>query len=132
MVPSAVESTVHGGRRKKNGWGRLAIWAVAAMVIALMVGELFVRTTEGLPGYRAAFGTPEGVTEADVIAGAGQPSRLIQPATGHCAERGGVRELVYELSSRGFGGWGQKIVDAQIVVCIAGDGRVVETLHVEF
>jgi hypothetical protein len=84
------------------------------------------------PGYQAAFGTPEGVSEASVLASAGQPNRLIRPATASCAEGRGVRELVYELTSRGFGGWDRRVIDAQVVVCIAGDSRVLETLHIEF
>jgi len=111
---------------------RRALFAVAAIVAVMVVGEEFFRTTEDHPGYRAAFGAPKGMAEATVLERAGQPSRLIQPATGDCGEHGGQRELVYESASRGFGGWGRRAVDAQIVVCVDGDGRVLETSYINF
>jgi hypothetical protein len=111
---------------------RLAALVAVAALIAVVVGEQFVRATEDHPGYGAASDTAEGVAEASVLERAGLPSRLIQPATGDCAEHGGKRQLVYERASRGFGGWGRRTVDAQIVVCVAGDGHVLETSFISF
>jgi hypothetical protein len=126
------DSTSTTRRRRWTVWARRALLAAATIVVVVVVGEEFARTTEDHPGYGAASDTAEGVAEATVLERAGHPSRLIQPATGDCAEHGGKRQLVYERASRGFGGWGRRAVDAQIVVCVAGDGRVVETSYINF
>ena len=130
MAVTVADST-EARRRRRRGVG-LAVWIAVAVSAGLVAGDLLARTDEGLAGYLAALGTMEGVSEASVLEKAGVPSRLVQPPTGRCAERGGARELVYELTSRGFGGWGRIVLEAQVVLCVSADGRVLETMHIEF
>ncbi|MCC7126082.1 MAG: hypothetical protein IT178_14625 [Acidobacteria bacterium] len=110
---------------------RLALSAAGALALAVF-GAFFLRVADEHQGYDAVFAVSEGTPEVEVIRSAGRPNRLSLVPVESCADRGGVRELIYELASRGFAGFGYRSVDAQVVVCVGSDGRVLETLHIEF
>ena len=70
-----------------------------------------------------AFGTPEGVVEEPSLnarvsrIGSSNPRQETVPSVAASGNRW------YERASRGFGGWGRRAVDEQVVVCVASDGR---------
>ena len=109
---------------------QLALFLVAA-AITLLVSEVFFRVDEQ-SGYSTVFGAGTGQAESSMISAAGPPNRTLSPATGNCARQGGIRELIYEKASRGIFGLSRRIVEAQVVVCIGQDGRLLDVLHVNF
>ena len=106
----------------------MPLWLIVASLVTVAG---CARVEEGQAGYRAAFGTPAGVPEKNLVEKAGVPSRVIQPATAGCIESGGQRELVYELSSRWVWGGGRNL-ESQVVVCIGAEDKVIHARHVEF
>lgn len=107
------------------------ILILAAVVVAVVVSEIFFRVDEQ-SGYSTVFGAETAQAESSIIGAAGPPNRTLSPATGDCARQGGIRELVYEQASRGIFGLGRRIVEAQVVLCVGQDGRVLDVLHVNF
>lgn len=109
---------------------QLILFLVAAAV-ALIVSEVFFRADEQ-SGYSTVFGAGTGQAESSILSAAGPPNRMLSPATGECARQGGIRELIYEQASRGIFGLSRRIVEAQVVICVGQDGRVLDVLHVNF
>jgi hypothetical protein len=109
---------------------QLTLFVVAA-AITLLVSEIFFRVDEP-SGYSTVFGAERAQAESSILSSAGPPNRTLSPATGDCARQGGIRELVYEQASRGIFGLSRRIVDAQVVLCVGQDGRVLDVLHVNF
>ena len=111
--------------------GRRILLFLVAAAIALVVSEIFFRADEQ-SGYSTVFGTGTAQAESSIVGVAGPPNRTLSPATGECARQGGIRELVYEQASRGIFGLSRRIVEAQVVICVGQDGRVLDVLHVNF
>jgi hypothetical protein len=107
------------------------ILILVAAAIALVASEIFFRVDEQ-SGYSAVFGTGAGQAESSIVSAAGPANRTLSPATGECARQGGIRELIYEQASRGIFGLSRRIVEAQVVICVGQDGRVLDVLHVNF
>jgi hypothetical protein len=104
---------------------------LVAAAIAVLVSEVFFRVDEQ-SGYSTVFGMGTGQAESSIIGVAGPPNRTLSPATGECARQGGIRELIYEQASRGIFGLSRRIVEAQVVICVGQEGRVLDVLHVNF
>jgi hypothetical protein len=104
---------------------------LAVAAIAFVVSEIFFRVDEP-SGYSTVFGAGTGQAESSILGAAGPPNRTLSPATGECARQGGIRELIYEQASRGIFGLSRRIVEAQVVICVGQDGRVLDVLHVDF
>ena len=107
------------------------ILILAAVAVAVVVSEIFFRVDER-SGYSTVFGTGTGQAESSILGAAGPPNRTLSPATGDCARQGGIRELIYEQASRGIFGLSRRIVEAQVVICVGQDGRVLDVLQVNF
>lgn len=120
-----------------NGWAsrrlfrRQLIPFLVAAVIALVASEILFRADEP-SGYSTVFGAERAQAESSILIAAGPATRTLSPATGDCACQGGIRELVYEQASRGIFGLSRRIVEAQVVLCVGQDGRVLDVLHVNF
>lgn len=126
--PPAPKTNGLPSRRK---FGRQLLLLLAAVAVAVVVSEIFFRVEEP-SGYPTVFGAERAQAESSIVGAAGPPNRTLSPATGECARQGGIRELIYEHASRGIFGISRRIVEAQVVMCVGQDGRVLDVLHVNF